>query len=256
MTRLVLPALLASACATADPIFDDVGFVHPEYGYHIEFANEPRRVLITSEWRVENYARQSEEWIRREAAQYWHAPLLDLDGDGILETLEREYLYDLRMRHVRSNGLIWVRTVPLELDLQEVELDVLARNYVENIASSGFLLARVAPGVVAVGERRFASRVLDQLPIRVDGYEAYGVLLEVASVAQLQLSEASRIENAVIVLSRAPFGWREWSSEGYRDWPVIVIAGYSNSPAEFEQGLPDFDTLLAAIDLDGTRDPE
>jgi hypothetical protein len=62
------------------------------------------------------------------------------------------------------------------------------------------------------------------------------------------------VQNAVIVLSRAPFGWRERSAEGYRDWPVIVVVGYSNSPAEFEAGLPDFERLLAAMDLDGERE--
>src|SRR5262245_51496849 len=115
MRALLALTCILTGCAT-DPIFDEIGFVHPRYGYHIGYGSGTRGVWLSGDWRVENYGTRSGRWVHREAAQYWHEPSLDLDGDGIPRRLPREYIYDLRLRHVRSNGMIWVRTVLLELD--------------------------------------------------------------------------------------------------------------------------------------------
>lgn len=253
MKELVVACAVLVGCHPGAPIFDERGFVHPSYGYHIGYGSGRRDVWYSGEWRVENYTRDDDgEWFRLGAAQYWHRPMIDLDADGFADPLGPAYLYDLRLRHVRSNGMIWVRTVPVPLDLQQVDLAVLARNYVENIAGGGVSVAVVGTVAIAVSDRRYASRILDQMPMQVDGMDAYGVVLEVASVEQLQLPGAAPSEHAALVLMRAPFGWREWNASGYRDWPVLVVAGYSNSPAEFQHGLGDFERLLAEIDLDGT----
>ena len=123
----------------------------------------------------------------------------------------------------------------------------------ERIAGAGYLIADVSPDEVMVAERRYASRVLDELPVVVSGQPGQAILLEVANVDQLQLERGSRTINAVVVLIRAPFRWRQESALGHRDWPMLMIVGYANSPAEFDASMPDFERFLGNIRFEGQR---
>lgn len=230
--------------------FEEQGFRHIDYGYRIDFAAAGRPTFISQDWVVESYRTGPDGWPRDRLSggDYWHTRYLDVDGDGDRDRVQRAYTYDLRIRHRTTNGMMWVRTFPVSPALQSRELRVLADNYASSVAGGkGYMVAGVTPARVDVRERRFATEVLDTLPMRLDGREAFGFIMDVADVDQLRLSRASRLGRAAVVLVRTSFGWRQYSALGTRRWPVLMVIGYVNGPDDFAAGLDDFERFLASF---------
>lgn len=253
-TLLLLTLLGLAGCAgpqsPEQARFDEHGLAHVSYPYRIVYADGRPGTFISDEWVVESHrvgpgGRPGEHL---DSEPYVHMRRLDLDDDGDRDRVQRVFTYDLRLRHRTTNGMIWVRTMPLTPAIQSRELRVLAQNYASSVAGGRhYMVATVAPEQVDVRERRFATEILDSMRMRFHDHEAYGFILDVADVDQLRLSERSRFGRAAIVLVRTSFGWRQYSAYGERQWPVLMVIGYVNGPDDFDEGLHDFETFLASF---------
>src|SRR5690606_25328911 len=128
---------------------------------------------------------------------------------------------------------------PIEQQLENTDLEVLAREYVDAASGAGSVEVDWGDERKSTVEKRFASRILDIEPVSVGGYEAVGVTFEVANVDQLQLSDESRWIRARMLLIRAP--WR-WQSDSGRNgpkhettWPVMMRVLFTARPEAFDR---------------------
>jgi hypothetical protein len=105
------------------------------------------------------------------------------------------------------------------------------------------MAVQLAPGVAEARERHFATRILESKPTTVAGREAHIVTFEIANVDQLHLAPDSRWERAQLIILRPQYSW----SHGEVQWPVLMIIGYSNLPADFDAHVEEFSGFVSRI---------
>ncbi len=242
MTALV--GLLAVGCGSAVGNigrFDASGFRHERYRYGVQAG--PDGAILSRDWRLDNFQQTSRRTVPKSGPAYRSDVGFDTDGDGEIDQHVELNRYDLRYRHVRNRGSIWLSTIPLSTNLSQTDLRVLMRDYVDAVSGAGFVGVNFGGTVVAGIERRFATRILDSQVITVHGLPGFAATVEVANVDQMQLSPDSRWERARVVLIRTPFEYappRSLTTVRDTHYPVVMLVGYTNLPEDFDAGLPDF----------------
>jgi hypothetical protein len=102
-----------------------------------------------------------------------------------------------------------------------------------------------------VVEHRQAAVIVEQGPAIMAGRPAYAATLDVANVDQLKLDPGARTQRIQLVLMRAPNDEKivrdEQDPRKTLTYPVVVLAGYSNMPADFQTGLNDFHEFLRRL---------
>lgn len=250
LTILVALAACTSQRAGAGSTATRHRFRNHDHGYRVAYAQGTHR-FISDEWRVESHETNGDEIGRKkDADDYVYRLQFDIDGDGRDEDLGYAYYYDLRLDHRRNNGRIWLRTFPVPDSARDRDLSVLVQNFVENIAANGYFTADVREREhVTVEERRYATQVLDTQRVSVSQHEAAAVMFDVANVNQLQMSASARSARAMVVMARTPYHYVIRNGAGGRSWPILMLIGYANAPADFDAGLPDFQRFVQAIEL-------
>jgi hypothetical protein len=88
----------------------------------------------------------------------------------------------------------------------------------------------------------------------VAGRPAYAATIEVANIDEVHVTPRARTSRIQIVLVRAPqdelYEPTELNVPKQR-FPVVVLAAYSNMPADFANGLEDFHGLLQRLAIGG-----
>jgi hypothetical protein len=104
-----------------------------------------------------------------------------------------------------------------------------------------------------VVEHRHAAVVLDEGPAVVAGQPAYAATIEVANIDEVRVAPGARTSRIQLVLLRAPHDeiYEPIRNEPMRHYPVVLLAGYSNMPADFAKGLEDFHGLLRKMAIGG-----
>ncbi|MGC4064727.1 MAG: hypothetical protein QM784_08805 [Polyangiaceae bacterium] len=179
---------------------------------------------------------------------------LDTNDDGEIDKKLDYPRYDVLLTHRRSDAEIWLSTLPLSGKNGEKDLHVLLERFVEGISGTGSVVVVNLSETqkVAVGDKRYATRVVEQRSVLVDGVEGLEALIEVANVDQLQLSPESRWARSKVVLLRPGFKYTlgaDATGTAKHSWPVLVMAGYTNSAEGFPENLGDFDRFLGQIDF-------
>ncbi len=258
----VLLSVAALGCSTFQTFRAD-GFHHEEYPLTVRSPpGAPTGALISPEWRLDNY--QVDEIglpTKPKVGPDYEAKIaVDTDGDGKLDQDVQVLAHDLLFRHRRNAGRIWLRALPISQALGETDLRVIMRAFEDAMAGAGYSVTSLDFGRVNVEEKRFAARLLESAPTTVSGQEAFAATFEVANVDQMALTKDARTERGRIVLVRTSYLWSpykvDWSPERAL-FPVLVVAGYSNLPEDFEVGRADFERFLGALAIwsgwDGVR---
>jgi hypothetical protein len=177
---------------------------------------------------------------------------LDINGDGRVDVTHEEPTYDLRYTHRQRASVIWLRTFPLPQNLEQTELRVLMRQYVDEIAGAGYEAVRLSPERSVVTERRYAAEIVDQSEARLAGMPAYVATIDVANVDQIKLTPSTRHTRVQVVIGHTPFGYTV-SPSGLNKvtYPVLMMAGYSNLPEDFDKDVDTFRKFLGQIDVAG-----
>jgi hypothetical protein len=174
----------------------------------------------------------------------------DTDDNGRFATSVDELRWALRLEHRKEDAVIWLSALPLSGKDRDKDLFVLAQRLLEGMSGSETVatLDRVAPAMVSLSlsERRSAVRSLDSSPCSVSGREAWSVDADVANVDALSLSPASLSRRMRLVIIRTGFSHHP---KGSADFPVFLLAGYSNAPAAFAGRLHDFNEFLSLLTL-------
>lgn len=240
---VVLLALGGAACVKKQGSFDAKGYTNHLYDYNVR--NGGAGEVMSDAWLLDNY--YGEDRKAKRTPDYVTEYQLDTTGNGKTDVTPEELRYDLRYENRFDSGVIWLRTLPLSTTRRDTEPRVLMREYVDALAGSGFTAVTLTPGQLFIESEHLTARVLDAQENRVGNAPAFEAIIEVADVDALQLDPNARKKLAKLVVIRPNFVY----SKGRVDFPVLMVAGYVNFPEDFSRSLPDFDSLLARIELGG-----
>lgn len=246
MFRIVVPlaALLLSACgASAGSTLSREGLTDGRYALHVASA-EPG-VFVSNDWLVENLVRVAPGPVEQKGGAYVADYHIDVNGDGTADWF-RDDAYVLRLRHRRTAGVLWSSVVPLPTSMEQTELRVLARLLV-GAASRDTVSLAVVDGAVEMSTRRLATRILEERPVAVRGYEGYRVTFEVADVDQASLTPDASWERREVALVRP--GFVVLAGRRRATLPGLLVLGHANLPEDFETTRPDFDRFIEAFEF-------
>lgn len=258
VTRVFLlgVALLSGGCTTKTS-FRGPAYQHEEHAYAVAYDDAKRLQILGDEWILDNYRRvpaknpeESDSLVRKTTSEYLTTYSFDLDDNGSFEDKVKRPAYDLLFKNRKTNAQIWLTTIPLSRELADKELRVLLNNYVENISGSGFVVFDL--GANASG-KRFWTRVVERGDAVLSGKPALVATVEVANVDQLKLSPDARKEQVRIVMTRPDVkmvrGSKGESTDSRVPFRVLLVAGYSNDPEDFEKQYPEYKRFLSKVHL-------
>ncbi len=226
------------------------GYSHSDYGYRV--LATPEGSLLDSDWKLDNFYEKQGGLFEKDAKDYVTTYELDFDGDGTYETQSEEHIYDLRFKHLRHDGVIFIRTIPLSTDQAKKKLSVLLDRYVEAIAGAGYEVVQLNPGASMLVEKRYAASIVSEGKARLAGRDAYAATIDVANIDQIKVDPNARKKRVQLVIAHAPFRYKKMRQDGdTQKFPVIILAGYANQPDEFDEALPEFHDLLNRLEVKG-----
>jgi hypothetical protein len=242
------------------PAFGRLGYQQPEYKYEISYVDPNTQSVMTADWRLDNYYSDFQKNLVLKTDDIYEGEFeFDLDGDGKFDKTETLPVYDLRYVHLRTAGLIWLRSLPVSQYDGNKELSVFLQDYLDAVAGSGFAVVRIGRGVAVGAEKRYAPRLISSTRATVAGKEALVAIIEIANVDELMVSPNARRQQVKLVLVRSGFvhplehivgtAGQGAISKTTVNFPVIMIAGYANQPEFFNQNLAEFDDLVNRIDI-------
>lgn len=219
------------------------------YGYNVPYQAGTQRVLPAG-WQLDNYRQGKTQLVLKDSPEYVAVYEFDDNDDGTADQVLSAPLYALRYKHLVHSGVIWLRDVPMSGDLRHKELRVLMQSYIDEMSGANYEVVRLGPAAGVVRSREYLATVMAEGPATVAGRPAYYALVDVSNASQ----PGGRSRQVELVILRAPA--EERGDEDPRhprraSYPVLMVAGYSNMPADFEPGLADFHDFLGRVSIEG-----
>jgi hypothetical protein len=242
--QLLLSSLLLFGCAaTKSGRFDARGFRAADDAYTIRWV-EQGGGLLGADWHVDNFSYENGKPAKPKTKGKYETELDWPAADGSTLHLSTT-LYDLRLSHVKSNGVIWARVLPLPPEMNGKRLGVVAENWANDLSGTVF----DAPLLASRRSKRLATKIVESEATRVAGHAAQAVTFEVVDLDQRELDA-----NAPRTKVRALFveGKLRKLLEGHdRTYDVsgCLFIGYANDAATFDQLRPTFDRLLGGFEI-------
>jgi len=241
----------AGCLSTARGEFASTGYTST-YGYEIPYQRGTK-LLLPVEWGIDNLRLEHGQWVHKDQSNYVTKYEFDDDGDGMAENSLEIYTYALRYEHRVHDGVIWLREIPIAKKLRSKDLRVLLQSYLDEIAGATYetvtlgakpVLGPPAPQIVV--EQRRAPEIIEQGAATVGGQLAYAVTFDLANIDEVKVAPRARSRRVQLVVLRALKDEVIEATKGLSRevYPVLLLAGYSNMPADFAKGLDDFHGLL------------
>jgi hypothetical protein len=147
--------------------------------------------------------------------------------------------------------VIFLRSIPLDAYEQDLDLDVIAEQLAQGMSGTHWYSFGIG-GNESVGlERRSAVLIESSQSVTVSQAAGTAVTYNFADVDQLQMSPASRSGKMELVLLRPGLDYSldRWRGLKPKEWQsqLMLLVGYWNVPARFDQGHADFEALLGRI---------
>lgn len=238
--------------------FEATGF-RSTYGYEIPYERGTQR-LLPEDWTLVNFEQTSDGgWARKTSSRDVTTYELDDDG-GRAGSFAEWFTYAVRYEHRVHAGAIWLRDIPIQTKLRDKDLHVLMQTYIDEMAGATYETVQRgstsawAPKPQIVVEHRHAAAILEEGPAVVAGQPAYAATIDVANIDEVHVAPRARASRVQLVLLRAPQDEVYEPSrvgELTQHYPVILLAGYSNMPADFAKGLEGFHGLLRKLAIGG-----
>ncbi len=254
---LVLVVACVGCAGLEGGTFDEAGYRHSDLPYKVAAGDGGR--LLPREWRIDNFQLDDDgaptNSLKR-GPDYEADLRIDTNGDGLFNATVRYPVFDLRYLNTRNRGRIWLRSLPISWEYDAMDLRVLMREYVDSMAGAGLIVVGIgSEGAldIQVNLNRYATKMLAHGTAKIDGQSAFGSVIDIANVDQLELSPESRRERAEVFLIRTDYLWVHRGKVS----PLLLLAGYSNLPEDFESGRKDFRNFVEHVRLPAPpRPPE
>lgn len=236
-------AALAVGCGPSRPAFKADGYHDPDRAYQIVSVDGSGALLSPTKWSLTNYENvDNRVGNRKDTAEYAVWQRFDTTGDGNFDTEVRQALYDVLLVSRDGPARMWVRTEPLPKDKDALELEALARAYLEAAMQNGTLpaaLGKPFPG----GTGPWVMREVSSMSATLDEEPAYEITFDYAAdEAALDGDKATR---ARLVFALPGFTTRIGDSTR----KTALIATYTHTAPQFDSKLEDFENLLGRIAL-------
>ncbi len=234
---------VAIGCGPSRPVFKGDGYHDADRAYQIISVDGSGALLSPTKWSLTNYENVGGQvGARKDTPEYAVWQRFDTTGDGSYDTEMRQPLYDVLLVSREGPAKMWVRTEPVAKDKAELAVEALARAYVEIATKSGTLPAAMGKPF-AHGGTAWVMREVSAMSATLDGAEAYEITFDYAAdEAGLDGDGATR---AQVVLSLPGFT----TKLGDMHRKTALIATYTNTVADFDAKLADFQNLLGRIAL-------
>lgn len=238
--------VLAAGCVSQwGGTFGATSFAHSNFPYQISKVDGR---VMPEVWLLDNFFATRDGTVApKQTPRYRNEYSVDVDGDDLPDAAISVARYDVRYVHRLTGASLFVRTFPVEQAIAEIDLGVLAHEYVDSLAGSE-LVTRYAPAVARGNEQRFAAQVLEESYATLDGAPAYVITYELANLDQVEVSPAARVERATIVFSRPGFSYAVLGSPV--PLPVLLVAGYAARSEVYEREASAFTSLLSRLSID------
>lgn len=243
-------ALSSVACGGAAATFTGGRYQNGLYGYEYTYENGP---LPADEWKLDNYQVGADGKPTSPKKGEDARVVVDADGDGDYESTGRHPDPDVRYVHLKDDGTISMRTIPVSADLSQKDLKLLLERWVDSLSGEGGISVYDQSGrarLTLTRTKTYSTRVIADGAGTLSGYEAHFGLVEIANVDQLKLDPNHREALIEVVLARTDYSWR--SSDGAL-FPVYAFATYRNHPQFFEQHVASFEAFLKDVVLKAPR---
>lgn len=232
--------------------------VQSDHHYEIPYRGTAPDEILGPDWRIDNYVRTAggsgtSKWTQKGGPSYLTDRSFDFDGDGQTDVKRTdEPIYDLLLTHRKTDGVIWLRSIPIAHEMDQKELRVLAQRYVEASSGAGTVYVHFGEyGVSASAEVRYGTKLLHAMDCEVAGWPAHRVEFELSNVDRAQAGDAEAEERVGIVLIDPEF--KRWveatNSTAGAEYKVLLVAGYSNRPQDAAGTEADLSELLERIEL-------
>jgi hypothetical protein len=250
----LLFVLASAGCATSGGAWTAKGFAQEKYGWKADYV-PGQKVLLGPAWRLDNWATDARGILSEKIGPGYTASR-DEDGDGVITDWERNnvYLYDLKFTNVHNNGMIWVKSRPLDEADAGKDLDVLLENYVSEQVGVGYVLWNLK------------AEVSTRDDVKLDKYPAISALVQLVPVKPSSDDRtATASQKMHIVLTRFDYVATEQATSSVgsmqqtrsassntgtrRRRTAMLVVGYINDGERFDTGVGDFAKLLAELKL-------
>ncbi len=227
---MLLVAALASlaACGPASRgSFASNGY-SSSYGYYVPYHGKSKE-LMPPGW-------------QRDPKERVTSYAFDDNGDGIADEKFKSMTFALRFQQAPGAAAIWMRDIPLSLELRGKTLRLLAQRYLQELTGADYEAVRLDDD----DADQPVATIVDEGPMLVAGRPAYFTRIDVPVGAT-----SKRLE---LIFFRAPKDEVPQTDNSTRvSYPVLVIAGYSNLPDTFDAELQTFRTLLSRMIIEGKQ---
>ncbi len=236
---------LATGCRpTASGSVTATGYQNDAFAYKVAIAGGS----IGDDWDLDNYSRNGDgNFVPKGGDPYEQTVVIDVNDDGTAEAQEKTSTYDLRFRNAKHDAVIWLRTVPLSPSFKDKSMGEVAKKYVDEVPGSGAEAVQLAAPHSASGGKHFEAKVADRSELTLAGKEAYVTRLNVRS------SPDAKWTGVEVVIVRPGFEQKVQANGQTYSVPVLLVAGYANSPDNFSADEESFRKFLAEIEIGGRR---
>lgn len=250
----VLAVVCATSCAPKQKgALDASGYSSAAYALSVKNASHGG--IVSNRWRLDNLWPKRNKLVPKDTAEYMTKFYFDVDGDGKADTTEKDFLYELRLANLHNDGVIWLRTFPIAAYDAQKDLRVLMKEYIDGASHNGFEVVVIgtsgATAVAIVQKPRFAGKVLQENTTTLAGAAAYEATVDVANVDRITVEPDAVEKRVKMVLVRPGFTRTVKSKSRKYQFPVLLLAGYSNNVKDFDATGKEFDELLSRVVVQG-----
>jgi hypothetical protein len=246
---LCVAALAAVACGPVSKSAFTPTNYHTDYGYDVVFQQGTTDVLPPI-WRLDNFYRTRNGLSRKLEGRYVTTYKLDNESGARSRSFEA-YTYELRYEHTVSSAEIWLSSIPISPTLGQKDLRILMQGYITDLTQPKYEVVQPASAhtaAVVVGQPLTAT-LLEEGVATIAGQPAYVATVDITDAQHPTSGGAGR--RMRLVLLRAP-GYEKGQVVGSTHrYPVVVVAGYSNMPTDFDASAADFQDFLQRLTING-----
>jgi hypothetical protein len=245
-------AMLACSCAPTWG-FRETAFEPELEHYAISYADPSARTVVRPGWLADNFRRnQQGNLVANTSGPFAILYNLDTDNDGTVDRSTVRPLYDLRLVHREDGTVLWMRTMPLDIQHADRSLANLARNYVEAVAGTTYVSVNFSSPMGTA--RTHATRIVSEMPTTLDGREAFDVTFDVIDLDQREVTPDAVANRVRIILARPDPSYRFMATTRV-SYPVVVVIGVASNPNDFDRHVSDYDDLLSRFTWQAEREP-
>ena len=241
---LALAASSAGCHPAAAGALTATGYENEAYGFKVNVSGG----TVGDDWDLDNYTKNGDgNFVPKGGDPYETTILIDANDDGSVDAQEKGPTYDLRLHNPKHDAVIWLRAVPLAPAYKDKTMGEIAKKYVDQVPSFGYEAVQLAAPASAKGDKHLESKVADRAEVTLGGKEAYVTRLNVRTSADAKWTGVE------LVLVRPGFERTVQVGGNPVKVPVVLVAGYANSPDNFVADEEAFRKFLGDIEIAGRR---